>query len=194
MSSTSPVIVERGEVAPSRFWRTCAALTAVAAVASVLTILNLGFVCVSPKPHYFEWQNGWPLVFLSRFAEIDVARGDPEAWIPAPARPVLWFRPAAAIADASLALALLGVSWWAVRRRLRSPRPFQFGLQGLLLVVTAVSTLFGWALYHDRRQRNVVEAPGNIFGFYVDHGLPHALRQFLPGGRLRLFDRIRWLK
>lgn len=192
MSSASPVIVERGEVVRSRFWHISAALGAVAVIASALTILNLGFVRVSREPDYnLEWQNGWPWIFLSRHTGIDVARGDREAWIPDATGPVLWFRLAAAISDVSLALALLGATWWAIRRRFQSPRPFQYGLRGLLLLVTAVSAVFGWGLYHDRRQRKVVEAPGNIFGFYVDQGLPQALRQFLPGGRLRLFDRIR---
>lgn len=192
MSSTSPVTLQLGEVAPSRIWRTCASLSALALVALVLTILNMGFVRVSRERFYdFEWQNGWPWVYLGRHAGIDVTRQDPEAWIPDPTQALLWFRPAAAIADASLALALLGATWWAIRRRFRSPRPFQYGMRGLLLLVTAVSAVFGWGLYHDRRQRKVVEATGNIFGFYVDQGLPQALRQFLPGGRLRLFDRIR---
>lgn len=76
MSSTSPVTIERGEVTPNRFWRTCAALSTVVVV--LLTIANLGFVRVSPKRHYFdfEWQNGWPLVFLGRHAGIDVTRQD----------------------------------------------------------------------------------------------------------------------
>lgn len=106
---------------------------------------------------------------------------------------MLWFRPAAAIADASFALALLGATWWAVRRRLRSPRPFQYGLRGLLFAVTAVSVLFGWAIHHHRRQQRVIATCTDLhFGFYVDQGIPHVIRQFLPGGRFRLFDRIRF--
>ncbi|HJT36072.1 MAG TPA: hypothetical protein VJ783_28880 [Pirellulales bacterium] len=190
--SSSPVSLQPGEVVPSRFWRTCASLAAVVAVAAVLAIANLGFVRVSRERFYaFEWQNGWPWVFVGRHAGFDVTRGDRDAWIPDPTQGVLWFRPAAAIADASLGLALLAATCWAMRRRLRSPRPFQYGMRGLLLAVAAVSALLGWALYQHRRQQRVIDSAADLyFGFFVDQGIPHTLRRFLPGDRFRVFDRI----
>ena len=165
--------------------------SATVAVATALVVLNLGFVRVSrEKYNDFEWQNGWPIVFLTRDAGIDSTRRDPEAWVPA--QTVRWFRPAAAIADALVAVGLVGGAWWAVRRRVRSRRPFQYGMRGLLLSVTAFSVVLAWALHHHRRQQRVIDDSAELhFGFYVDQGLPQALRQFLPGGRLRLFDRIR---
>ncbi|HJT31390.1 MAG TPA: hypothetical protein VJ783_05020 [Pirellulales bacterium] len=164
---------------------------ATVAVATALAILNLGFVRVSrEKYNDFEWQNGWPIVFLSRATGIDATRRDPEAWVPA--QTVRWFRPAAAISDVLLALGLAGGAWWAARRRFRSRRPFQYGMRGLLLSVTALSALLGWALHHHHRQQRVIDDSSALhFGFHVDQGLPQALRQFLPGGRFRLFDRIR---
>jgi hypothetical protein len=172
-------------------WATGAALIVVA--------LNLGTMRIvtwqrsSEHVREFQWQNGWPLVFLARQGGHD-KQGDPEAWMPGK------FRSFSATAAAGDCFVLVGV-WLAVylvaKRRQTIDRPWQFGLRSLLLAVLVLSISLARETHVQRRQNEAVERlqRENIgFGFLATHGLPHWLRRLLPGGRLRLFDRVTYVE
>lgn len=86
------------------------------------------------------------------------------------------------------------IAVYSVARRPRSANRWsQFELRGLLATVLGVAALLGWGVHVQRRQERAVkqlEQENTYFGFQVDQGLPHRVRRWLPGGRLRPFDRI----
>lgn len=169
------------------------ALAAGAVAALTVAVLSLGTVRVDrhSPPQSLAWQNGWPLVFLSRHVATDPSRGDPEAWFAT--KRVISFSPGRAVADCLLPPCVFIAVYFVARRRRSANRWSQFGLRELLAMVLAVAALLGWAMHFQRRQQRAVEQLDRQkihFGFQVDQGLPHCVRRWLPGGRLRPFDRI----
>lgn len=168
------------------------ALAAGTVAALTVAVLSLGTIRVDrhSPPQSLAWQNGWPLVFLSRHAATDPSRGDPEAWVATKA--VIPFSPGRAAADCFLP-ACVFIAVYFARRSRSANRWSQFGLRGLLATVLAVAALLGWGVHAQRRQERAVEQLEREkiqFGFQVDQGLPHFVRRWLPGGRLRPFDHI----
>lgn len=169
------------------------ALAAGAMAALTVAVLSLGTVRVDrhSPPQSLAWQNGWPLVFLSRRVGRDPSQGDPEAWVAG--KDVISFSPGRAVADCLLPPCVFIAVYFVARRRRSANRWSQFGLRGLLTAVLGVAALLGWAMHVQRRQERAVEQLDREkihFGFQVDQGLPNFVRRWLPGGRLRPFDRI----
>ena len=183
-STTSPI---------SRRQPLVRALAAGLVAALMVAVLSLGTVRVDrhSPPQSLAWQNGWPLVFLSRHVGKDPSQGDPEAWVAT--KRVISFSRGCAVADCLLPPCVFIAVYFFARRRRSAKGWSQFGLRGLLAVVLGVASLLGWGVHLQRRQQRVVEQLERekiYFGFYVDQGLPHCVRRWLPGGRLRPFDRI----
>jgi hypothetical protein len=185
MASTTSPISCRQPLVP--------ALAAGAVAALTVAVLSLGTVRVDrhSPPQSLEWQNGWPLVFLSRHVGRDPNKGDPEACVAT--KDVISLSPGRAVADCLLPPCVFIAVYFIARRRRSANRWSQFGLRGLLATVLGVAALLGWGVHVKRRQERAVkqlEREKIHFGFQVDQGLPHCVRRWLPGGRLRPFDRI----
>ncbi|HVC93349.1 MAG TPA: hypothetical protein VND64_06640 [Pirellulales bacterium] len=167
------------------------------AVASVLVTLNLsGFIRAGRREYldgnnfHLEWRYGWPLDYLSRHVGVDGAGTTVDLW--ALTSGVIDFKVVALIADMAMALAILAIVVVVVRRRRRLQKPlFQYRLRTLFASVLLVGAIFGWGRFDYLRQKKAVaDLAPHEFGFMVDEGVPHWLRQYLPGERLRPFDRV----
>ncbi len=159
-------------------------------LALLLLVLNLGTVRVSRQDGSFEWQNGWPLVFLTR--HVTEYANDWRDWV---ATGVKSFSPGAAVVDCLALACILTAAWFVFGRRPQSQRP-QFGVRGLLAAVLVVAALLGSGLHVQRRQLQAVERLEREdihFRFMIDQGLPDCLRWWLPGDRLKPFDRVAWV-
>ncbi len=167
------------------------------AVAGVLLTLNLsGFVRAGRRQYMdLEWRYGWPLDYLSRHVEVDSAGTPVDPW--ALTSHVIDFKAVALIADVAMSLAVFAIVVVVVQRRRRMRKPlFQYRLRTLLASVLLVGAILGWGRFDYLRQKKAVADlaasadPAHQFGFYVDEGIPHWLRRYLPGQRLRPFDRV----